>query len=103
MLAFGLLNLINTFYHRAIKQYSIAQGQIHVTLCSTYVLNNKNYNTYLLNVSINYDRKQIGGKVQLSHNTYDWTHIQNDNALTILWYLSNPNGLVEITDIIKFL
>ena len=29
-----------------IKQYSIVQDQIHVTLCSTYLLlNNKNYDT----------------------------------------------------------
>ena len=28
-----------------IKQYSILHGQIHMTLCSKYLLNNKNYNT----------------------------------------------------------
>ena len=28
-----------------IKQYSIVRGQIHVTLYSTYLLNNENYNS----------------------------------------------------------
>ena len=32
------------------KQYSIVHGQIHVTLCSTFLLNNKNYNTCFLTI-----------------------------------------------------
>ena len=33
-----------------IKQYSILHGQIHMTLCSKYLLNNKNYNTCFLTI-----------------------------------------------------
>ena len=32
------------------KQYSIVESQIHVTLCSTYLLNNKNHNTCFLTI-----------------------------------------------------
>ena len=49
------------------------------------------------------DRRQIGEHVLLNHNAYDWTHIQNNNSKITKWYLSNPNELVEITDIIKLI
>ena len=48
-------------------------SQIQVTLCSTFLLNNKDFNTILLYVSIGYDiDKQI--------NNYSW-------FLTILVYI----------------
>ena len=49
MLAICLLNLINIFHHIS-KQCSIEHGQINVTLCLTYFLNNKNYNTHSLTI-----------------------------------------------------
>ena len=48
MLAICLLNLINI--SPCIKQYSIAHGQINVTLCLTYLLNNKSQNTCFLTI-----------------------------------------------------
>ena len=48
-------------------------------------------------------RRDTKEKVLPSHNAYDWTHIQNDNSWKTSWYSSNPNGLAEITDIIRII
>ena len=48
VLAICLLNLFNIFHH---NQSNIVQGQIHLTLCSTCLLNNKNYNICFLTIS----------------------------------------------------
>ena len=44
LLLICLLNLINIF-HNISSKCSIAHGQIYVTLYSSYLLNNKNYNS----------------------------------------------------------
>ena len=54
---FYLLNLLNIFHHIS---SNIVHSQIQVTLCSTYLLNDKDFNTILIYVSIGYDiDKQI--------------------------------------------
>ena len=43
-------NFINITQHIIFKRCSIMYGQIHVTLCSTYLLNSKNYYTCFLTI-----------------------------------------------------
>ena len=48
---------------------NIVHGQIQVTLCSTYLLNNRDFNTILIYVSIDYDNdKQINNSTVLVFN-----------------------------------
>ena len=48
-----------------IKQYSTVQGKIQATLCSTNLLNTKNYNTCFLTVC--FYRLQYGVRIKSNH------------------------------------
>ena len=57
-----LLNLFNTFHHIS---SNIVHCYIHVTLCTTYLLNNENYNTCFLTVVLQIDMET------------SWNHYKN--------------------------